>query len=123
MNRKGYFGQKGEEKTCEYLKMHGFSIVERNFRCRTGEIDIVARKRESIHFVEVKTRSSTDYGFPAESVTREKQRKILLACKYYLACHRELSNLRVQMDVAEVLMRDDKYYIRYVENAFGEGDD
>ena len=122
MNRNGYFGQKGEEKTCEYLKMHGYRVIERNFRCRTGEVDIIALKGDTVHFVEVKTRSNTGYGFPAESVTREKQRRLLLAAKYFMACHHEYAVCKVQMDVAEVLMHDGRYYIRYVENAFGEGD-
>ncbi|MBE6030811.1 MAG: YraN family protein [Clostridiales bacterium] len=123
MNRKGYFGQKGEEKSCRYLEEKGYTIIERNFRSRTGEIDIIALKRGAIHFIEVKTRSSTDFGFPSEAVTREKRRKLILTSRYYLTCHREFEGFRHQMDIMEVLVRNDRFYFRFMENAFLEGDD
>lgn len=74
----------GEGLAVEYLRAHGFRIIERNYRCRIGEIDIVARKRNELYFVEVKTRKGERYGSPLESITSRKQRQIIKIAKYFL---------------------------------------
>ena len=62
----------GEQIACSYLKNEGYTIIERNFRCKIGEIDIIAWKNNEIIFIEVKTRSSNYFGKPAESVTERE---------------------------------------------------
>jgi len=77
-------GKWGEDKAAEYLLQNGFKILERNWRHKHCEIDIIATKNELLHFVEVKTRSTAYFGFPEESVTNAKQRKILEGAEEYI---------------------------------------
>lgn len=77
-------GQQGEEVAVSYLKAHGYKILERNFRCRSGEVDIIAEEKGDLVFVEVKSRSSKQYGNPAEAVTARKQVQISKAALHYL---------------------------------------
>ncbi len=77
-------GNYGETLACEYLKKQGYEIIERNYRIRGGEIDIVAMDGEYMVFVEVKTRSSHEYGLPAESITSWKIRHLLRSAQFYL---------------------------------------
>lgn len=77
-------GAFGERKAANYLRLHGYRIVETNFRCRQGEIDIIARKRGFIVFAEVKLRKSSDFGQAREFVTCAKQRRVTIAAQLWL---------------------------------------
>lgn len=77
-------GNKGEDIACWYLKKQGYKILERNFRIRGGEIDIVAKDKDFLVFVEVKTRYSHEYGLPVESITPWKIKYLLKTAKFYL---------------------------------------
>lgn len=77
-------GDLGEERACEYLKKQGYQILERNYRIRGGEIDIITQDKEYLVFVEVKTRYSHDWGLPVESMTSWKIRHLLKTAKFYL---------------------------------------
>ena len=77
-------GNQGEDIACWYLKKQGYKILERNFRIRGGEIDIVARDQNYLVFVEVKTRYSHEYGLPVESMTPWKIKHLLKTAKFYL---------------------------------------
>lgn len=83
-------GDKGEDRAEEYLKSLGYEIFERNFRTRFGEIDIIARDGEALCFVEVKTKSNSQFGSPAEMITPKKLEKIIRTAKHYLQ-EKELS--------------------------------
>ncbi len=111
-------GQWGEEQACRYLKGKGYRILERNFRCRTGELDIVAEKNAVLCFVEVKSRCGTAQGWPAEAITRQKRRRITWAASFYLQMHGRKGCSELRMDVIEVLKYQTKTYIRHIENAF-----
>lgn len=78
-------GQRGEERAIAYLCARGYSVIERNFRCRFGEIDIVAREGDALAFIEVRTRSDGRRGTALETVTPAKQRRIAKVAGYYLA--------------------------------------
>lgn len=80
-------GKIGEDFAANLLQLQGYRILERNFRCKTGEIDIIAEKDGEISFVEVKTRRSARFGMPAEAVSTEKQRRMRKTAAYYLNCH------------------------------------
>lgn len=82
-NRKT-LGQKGEEIACRALKKQGYRIIEKNFRCRQGEIDIIAEDKATLCFIEVKARYSQNFGSPEESVTKRKQGKLYAAAAIYL---------------------------------------
>ncbi|MDO4488766.1 MAG: YraN family protein [Eubacteriales bacterium] len=109
-------GSDYEERACEFLKKLGFMILERNFRNRTGEIDIIARDGRFISFIEVKYRSSLNTGFPSEAVNLRKQQKIINTSRYYLYTH-HLSEAYVRYDVVEICGNE----TRIIKNAFGGG--
>ena len=92
-------GQTGEEAAALYLKKKGMRILERNFRSRTGEIDIIAIDREILVFTEVKAWSS--YGIDAleQALDTKKQRKIIETSKYFLSLHREYRYMAIRYDV------------------------
>ena len=95
-------GDKGEELAVRHLKKQGYKILERNFSVhKIGEIDIVARDGEYLCFVEVRLRSRTDFGTPAQTVTPEKQQRIIRTAQYYIK-NNSLENAYVRFDVAEV---------------------
>ena len=77
-------GNQGEDIACWYLKKQGYKILERNFRIRGGEIDIVAQDKDYLVFVEVKTRYSHEYGLPVESMTHWKIKHLLKTAMFYL---------------------------------------
>ena len=81
------FGKKGESRAAKYLLKKGYDIVERNYRSPHGEIDIIAKNRDRIVFIEVKTRSGTAYGEPEEAITNQKKIHILNSAEYYLKEH------------------------------------
>lgn len=74
----------GENKAVEFLKAKNYTILARNYHSRFGEIDIIARKQNTIIFVEVKTRKNTAFGFPAEFVDYKKQQKIMKTAQLYI---------------------------------------
>ncbi len=99
------------------LRKKGFTVVEQNYRCRFGEIDIIAQNRQYIVFVEVKTRNSDSFFHPFEAVTPAKQRKILLTAGMYLEQHH--ISLQPRFDAAAVITENGKIVkTEYLENCF-----
>ena len=113
-------GTRQESRAAEYLESLGYHILERNFRCRFGEIDLVAWDGDTLCFVEVKTRTNTQMGLPREYVTARKQVRLRKTALFYLSSH-EL-DCPARFDVAEVYAPDGlqtaKPEIRYYEHAF-----
>lgn len=95
-------GRRGEDIACEYLAGQGYTIVERNWRSRRGEIDVVARKGRLTAFVEVKARRSDAFGPPEESVTPQKARRITRLAGEYLAERGGTADVR--FDVVSVIL-------------------
>lgn len=96
-------GKWGENLACQYLEKNNYKVIERNFLCRQGEIDIIAKdiaKRELV-FIEVKTRSNLKYGNPAEAVNMEKQKHMVKAIKYYIYKN-QIKDVPIRIDVLEV---------------------
>ena len=112
MNTK-ILGNAGEVIAQEYLKKNKYKILETNFRCKFGEIDIIATKNDVIIFVEVKSKSSKKYGLPREMVTVYKQNKIKLVASYYLQINNAF-NKNCRFDVIEILDGQ----INHIEYAF-----
>lgn len=86
MDRKA-LGAIGEEAAARFLRRRGYRIRDRNFRCRLGELDLVAEHRGTIVFVEVKTRTTAEFGAPFEAISPFKQRRLALLATYYLVRH------------------------------------
>lgn len=96
-------GRKGEDLAVAHLRGLGYNLLDRNYRCGFGEIDIIARDEEFLVFVEVKTRRSAAYGTPFEAVDLRKQRRICRVALDYINKHR-LHDQPVRFDVAAVFM-------------------
>ncbi len=111
-------GAKGEEAACSYLKRKGWRIIARNFRCRFGELDIVAAKDGILAFIEVKTRSRDDFGLPREAVNREKQKKLRVSAEVFLQRRPGLSRFQPRMDVIEIRAAEEGAVLNHLENAF-----
>ncbi len=95
-------GRKGEDVACSFLKEQGYTVLERNWRCKRGEIDIIALDGDTLVFVEVRSRTQYDFGFPQESVKDLKKRRLLDAAKWYLTV-KGLWNRMVRFDVIGIL--------------------
>lgn len=93
-------GAWGEERAAKYLRSKGYTILERNFRCRAGEIDIIALRGGVIAFVEVKLRRDSEFAEAREFVTPAKQRRVILTAEYWLVSHR--TELQPRFDVIEI---------------------
>ena len=118
LNSRQRLGKSGEEKAAGFLEKKGYAILVKNYRCKVGEIDIIARDGEMLVFIEVKTRSGLDYGFPAEAVTPRKQRQICRTAQWYLA-EQQLFGVPARFDVIAVLgagPAGDR--IEHIDNAF-----
>jgi putative endonuclease len=111
-------GATGEEHAVRALKKARYRILDRNFRTPVGEIDIVAQEGDCLVFVEVRTRASTDYGLPQETVIERKQKRLSKAAKWYLQRNR-LTDSDCRFDVVAVVMEHDKHpHIEVIRNAF-----
>ncbi len=110
-------GKAGEDLAECYLERQGYAIVERNYRCPLGEIDLVALSKRVVVFVEVKTRRVDTSGTPLESVNAAKQRRLKRVALHYLSKH-HLHDRDVQFDVVGISLRSDPPAVRHVRHAF-----
>ncbi|MGI6129848.1 MAG: YraN family protein [bacterium] len=109
-------GQLGEDFAVTYLKRLGYRILERNFRCRLGEIDIIAKKGKELVFVEVKTRSSCRFGHPQDAVTPAKQAKLRTVASFFLK--RFDKSVPCRFDVLAISIEGDMVRPQLIRNAF-----
>lgn len=112
-------GKLGEELACKYLENNNYEIICRNFACRQGEIDIIAKdnNEKELVFIEVKTRSNFKYGMPSESVNEKKRKHIYKAGKYYLYKYK-IQNIAIRLDVIEIYIKNGTYYLNQIKQAF-----
>lgn len=115
-------GKLGEDLAVSYLKSRGYKILERNFKKRYGEIDIIAQEGETLVFVEVKTRFSQEFGPPEEAVSFWKLRQVAKTGEFYKMLHPELPEL-LRIDVVAVELNPDQTCkeIRLIKNAYVKG--
>jgi putative endonuclease len=100
-------GQIGENLASDFLLSKKYSIRDRNFRCRVGEIDIVAEKNKKIYFIEVKTKVGMDKGLPYEAVNYYKKLHLKRAIQYYLL-KKKIKDCKLSVGVVSILMKEDK---------------
>ncbi|MBP9501103.1 MAG: YraN family protein [Candidatus Promineofilum sp.] len=111
-------GQWGENLAALHLEAQGLALIERNWRCRDGEIDLVARDGETFVFVEVKTRRGRKFGAPEEALTPHKAQKLLQLGQNYMAEH-ELDNVNWRIDLVAVELDENGHLLRcdHIPNA------
>ena len=114
----GAIGRRGEEIAIEYLKRLRYRILERNYRKSFGEVDIIASDKETVVFIEVKTRQSARFGSPFEAVDTRKQRQISRVAQEYLQSHGS-TDVSARFDVIAVRIdRDNSFAIDHLRDAF-----
>ena len=111
------FGSIGENIAAKFLESHGYKILNRNFRIRSAEIDIIAEIDNTIIFVEVKARKNLRRGNPAEAVNLRKQKKIIEAASVFLQDDK-FFNRPCRFDVIEIYSNGKNFELRHIENAF-----
>ena len=117
MNRQEV-GKLGEKAARKFLKKRGYRIRETGFRCRRGEIDIIAQQKDYLVFVEVRTRSSLDFGTPEESITAAKKKKLIALALTYTNTHQNLPSLwRIDVVAIELDDKGKPKRIELIENA------
>ena len=117
MENKADLGAYGQKIAEDYLIANGFNIIERNFRCKSGEIDIIARDSGYVSFIEVKYRRSLVHGYPREAVGYYKQKHIRRAAMYYIMI-KQLKNQDFRFDVLEIIDLANNPEITLIKNAF-----
>ena len=112
-------GKLGEDIACKYLENQNYKIVERNFSCKQGEIDIIAweETKQELVFIEVKTRKSFHYGKPAEAVDRTKKKHIYQAAQYYVYINK-IRNIYLRFDVIEVYVQGKIIKVNQIKQIF-----
>lgn len=110
-------GNKGEEIAARYLEDKGYRILQRNYYCRSGEIDIICLHARTLVFVEVKTRTSTVFGSPEEAITRSKREHIRRAALDYLD-RTSQSFKDMRFDVIGIMVETDNFTINHIKGAF-----
>ncbi|MEA1967968.1 MAG: YraN family protein [Thermodesulfobacteriota bacterium] len=116
-SKRQIFGKKAEDAACLFLDKLGFKILERNYRTRAAEIDIIAQHGDFLVFIEVKARQGLQKGTPGEAVNFSKQKKISLGAAYYLK-EKKIDNVRVRFDVVAICSNNGRFAIELIENAF-----
>jgi len=111
-------GKLGEKAAQKFLKKRGYRICETGFRCPHGEIDIIAQKKDCLVFIEVRTKSSLEFGSPEESLTEAKKKKLIASALTYITSHQKLpSEWRIDVVAVELDDKGQTKRIELIENA------
>lgn len=117
MHARSRLGRRGEDAACDLYRRLGYEVVERNYRSGRGEIDVVARRGETLVFCEVKTRRTDEWGAPAEAVDHAKQARLRRLAAAWMA-ERRPGYVDVRFDVVSVIVRGDETDVTHVPDAF-----
>ncbi|MES2797188.1 MAG: YraN family protein [Bacteroidota bacterium] len=109
-------GKKGEELAANYLAEHGFEIIEKNFRWKRYEIDLIVKKEPFLVFVEVKTKTNISYGMPEDDVTPQKASQVMAAAEEYIYATGWKKEIR--FDIISIIMKGQQVNIEHIVDAF-----
>jgi putative endonuclease len=110
-------GKKGEEVALRFLKKKGYRIIEKNYVCKLGEMDIIAKEKDTLAFIEVKTRTTAEFGPPQLAVNSSKQRQLSKVALNYLK-EKHLEEVKARFDVVAILLDQEKEKIELIKDAF-----
>ncbi len=111
-------GARHEQQALEYLKNSGLTLIEKNFRTRLGELDLIMRDGKTLVFIEVRYRKNTQFGGPIESVSYQKQQRLLRAAHIYLSQRQQFQNLAYRFDIVGITGTGTDQRIEWIQNAF-----
>ena len=117
MDARPALGRAGEDLAAQHYRRLGYRVLERNYRCRYGEIDLVARKDRQLVFCEVKTRTAGPWGLPAEAVGWRKQQRLRQLATHWLS-ERRPGRVDVRFDVVSVIVRGSRFELTHLTDAF-----
>lgn len=112
------YGQIGESKAEAYLLTQGMTLLTKNYRCPFGEIDLIMQDKEDIVFVEVRSRSRPDYGHASESISRNKQNKIIKTAIHFLQKRAWIDKVASRFDVVTIHLNGSENRLEWIKNAF-----
>lgn len=115
---KKLLGARGEDLAVRYLRKKGYKVIERNYHCPWGEIDLVARERDTLVFIEIKSRSSSEFGLPQDAVDRFKQRKLIQVARAYIHEHHVRESIMARFDVVAIQLTPSGPKIEIIKDAF-----
>lgn len=118
LKQKQSIGSIAEALAERYLKKNGLKLIARNYRCKSGEIDLIMRDHDTIVFIEVRLRSNPDYASALESVTAAKQQRIIKAASHYLLSHPDFASEPCRFDVVAIDKTDRGNQINWIKHAF-----
>ena len=110
------FGQQGEDLAVEFFLEEGYEILERNWRFKHIEVDIIARDRDQLVIAEVKTRSGNSYGEPSTAVDIRKQRSLIFAAERYIFSHN--LDIDVRFDIVSIIIDQNRTALEHIKEAF-----
>jgi putative endonuclease len=111
-------GDIAENTACEYLLQHGLTMISRNYRCRSGEIDLIMQDQSQLVFVEVRLRNNPDFGDGLESITKHKIKRLVSAAEYFLLQHPEYGDAPCRFDVISLSGKPANHGIEWIRDAF-----
>jgi putative endonuclease len=109
-------GKKGEELAAKFLEEKGFEVIERNFRWKRYEIDLIVKKEPFLIFVEVKTKTNTSYGLPENDVTPQKAAQVMAAAEEYI--YQTGWKKEIRFDIVAIVIKGEIFDIEHIEDAF-----
>ena len=120
VHKRRALGDKGEDLAVRHLKKRGYKVIERNYSCPYGEIDLMAREGDTLVFVEIKTRSSSDFGLPQDAVDHFKQQKLMQVAMAYMTGKQLPETIHTRFDVVAVRLNPDPE-TELIQDAFQAG--
>jgi len=115
--QKRELGKKGEDLALRFLKKRGYRIIEQNYVCKMGEMDLIAKEKDTLVFIEVKTRTSMDFGPPQLAVTEFKQRQLSKVALNFLK-EKKIEDVKARFDVVAILLTPGREEIELIRDAF-----
>jgi len=117
VNKNKSIGKYGEDRATEFLQRNGYQVIDRNWRCQVGEIDIVARDVDCLVFAEVKTRTRVGFGHPFEAITSAKMQTMRKLVGEWCRAH-HIASVQVRLDAISVLLSGGRVQIEHLKQVF-----